>query len=230
MLTPEQAESVREQILEQIDKLPEGQKQGLREQFESATAEQLEAFIKQQTSGEEQSGGTGGECLFCGIGKGSVETIKVYENAFIVAFLDITPAVPGQIMIIPKEHYQFIFQVPDMVLWEMTKAMKTIIPILVNVTKAQGVSIYIAQGPGAGQRIGHVAINLIPRLEGDKAAFIWDRKEAPKEELDKAAREIKLGIDKSIAEEKAKIEQKVRQDVKQSSAPTPPIPEYKRRI
>ena len=230
MLTEEQAESVREQILEQIERLPEEQREGLKEQFENATAEQLEAFVKQQQgqgSGELQGSG---ECLFCGIGKGTVDTIKVYENAFIVAFLDITPAVPGQIMIIPKEHWQFIFQVPDMVLWEMTKAMKIIMPILVNITKAQGVSIYIAQGPGAGQRIGHVAINLIPRMEGDKAAFMWDRKEAPRDELEKVAREIKLGIDKSIAEEKAKIEQKVRQETKPSNAPAAPAPEYMRRI
>jgi len=234
MLTSEQAESVRAQLLEQIEKLPEDQRQELREQVENADAEQLEAFIKQNTqSGEEQSGG---QCLFCGIGKGTVDTIKVYENNFIVAFLDITPAVPGQIMIIPKEHYQFIFQVPDIVLWEMTKAMKAIMPILVNVTKAQGVSIYIAQGPGAGQRIGHVAINMIPRMEGDKAAFMWERKEASREELNSVAKEIKIGIEKTISEEKAQIEQKVRQEKSPgastavSAPPKEQLYEYPRRI
>jgi histidine triad (HIT) family protein len=170
--------------------------------------------MKQQSSGQEG----GGECLFCGIGKGNVETIKVYENNFVVAFLDITPAVPGQTIIIPKEHYQFIFQIPDMILWEMIRVMKMAMPIIVNATKCQGISVYIAQGPAAGQRIGHVAINLIPRFEGDKSAFMWERKEVAKEELDKIAKEIKLGIDKTVSEEKASIEKKVRREAQAKPA------------
>jgi histidine triad (HIT) family protein len=226
MLTPEQAESVREQFLEQIEKLPEEQRAELREQIENATAEQLEAFMKQQSSGQEG----GGECLFCGIGKGNVETIKVYENNFVVAFLDITPAVPGQTIIIPKEHYQFIFQIPDMILWEMIRIMKMAMPVIVNATKCQGISVYIAQGPAAGQRIGHAAINLIPRFEGDKSAFMWERKEVAKDELEKVAKDIKLGIDKTVSEEKASIEKKVRGETRTaaSAAGKIPVPEPER--
>ena len=230
MITPEQAESIRGQILEQIDRLPEGQRNGLKEQFENATAEQLEAYVKQQSQG--------GECLFCGIGKGTVDTLKVYENSDIVAFLDITPAVPGQIIIIPKEHYQFIFQVPDNILWDMIRIMKIIMPVMVNAIKCQGISVYIAQGPAAGQRIGHAAINLIPRLNDDKAVFAWDRKDFARDELEKAMKEIKMGIDKTLSEERAKIEKKIREEMASSKppqakmalgVPKPELPEYPRR-
>jgi len=205
MLTPEQAESVREQLLEQIEKLPEEQKGNLREQVQTANPGQLESFIKQSSGGE--------ECLFCGIGKGTVDTVKVYEDTGIVAFLDITPAAPGQVIIIPKEHYQFIFQVPDMVLWDMARIMKALMPIIVNVTKCQGISVYIAQGPAAGQRVGHVAINLIPRFEKDKAMFVWERKDANKEDLEKSAKEIKHSMEKTFAEERDKIVRKVREEI-----------------
>ena len=220
MITPEQAEIIREQLLKQIEKLPEEQKQGLVEQIESASPEQLESFIKQ-----------GKECLFCEIAKGNVETFKIYEDAGIIAFLDITPAAAGQTMIIPKEHWQFIFQVPDQILWDMTRIMKLLMPIIVNVTKCQGISTYIAQGPAAGQRIGHAAINLIPRFEEDKAVFAWDRKEVPKEQLEKAAKEIRISLEKTFAEEKAKLIQKVKQEtpaVKTASSPEK-LPEYPRR-
>jgi len=222
MLTPEQVESIKQQLREQIEKLPEEQQENFMEQIENASPEQLEAFIKQQ--GQQ---GAAGECLFCGIGKGSVETVKIYEDSVIVAFLDITPSVPGQAIIIPKEHYQFIFQMPDQILWEMVKVMKLITPVIVNVTKAQGISVYIAQGPAAGQRIGHVAINLIPRFEGDKAMFAWERKEAETKELEKAAKEIRTGIEKILAEEKAKVQRKVME----SAAPKKEekLPEYPRR-
>ena len=223
MLTPEQVSSIKQQLREQIEKLPEEQQENFMEQIENATPEQLEAFIKQQGAGT-------GECLFCGIGKGTVETVKVYEDQNVVAFLDITPSVPGQTIIIPKEHYQFIFQMPDQILWEMAKVMKLVTPVIVNVTKAQGISVYIAQGPAAGQRVGHVAINLIPRFEGDKAMFAWERNEIATKELEKAAKEIRIGIEKILAEEKAKVQRKVME----SAAPAAPkkeetLPEYPRR-
>ena len=211
MLTPEQVSSIKQQLREQIEKLPEEQQENFMEQIENASPEQLEAFIKQQGAGT-------GECLFCGIGKGTVETVKVYEDQNVVAFLDITPSVPGQTIIIPKEHYQFIFQMPDQILWEMAKVMKLVTPVIVNVTKAQGISVYIAQGPAAGQRVGHVAINLIPRFEGDKAMFAWERKETATKELEKAAKEIRIGIEKTLAEEKAKVQRKVME----SAAPAAP--------
>lgn len=211
MLTPEQAESVREQILEQIEKLPEEQRGNLKEQVENASPDELESFIKQQPSS--------GECLFCGIGKGSVETIKIYEDSGIVAFLDINPAIPGQVIIIPKEHYQFIFQIPDQILWDITRMIKTLMPIIVNITKCAGVSIYIAQGPAAGQRIAHAAVNLIPRFENDKAVFAWDRKEFPKEEIQRAAREIKISLEKTFADEKAKLIAKIEAEEKASPKP-----------
>jgi len=201
MISPEQAEIIREQLLKQIEKMPEDQKQELTEQVQNASSEQLETFIKQ-----------GSECLFCGIAKGTVETYKLYEDSGIIAFLDITPAAAGQAIIIPKEHHQFIFNIPDQTLWDMTRIMKALMPIIVNVTKCQGLSVYISQGPAAGQRIGHAAINLIPRFENDKAVFAWDRKEVHKDELEKAAKEIKSSLEKTFAEEKAKIISKIQQE------------------
>ena len=104
MLSPEQVEKIKSQLRRQIESFPEKERREYDEFIEHASPEQLENWLKQQ----------GGEqCLFCGIGKGTVDTIKVYEDEMVVAFLDITPSVPGQLIIIPKEHYQFIFQMRD---------------------------------------------------------------------------------------------------------------------
>ena len=214
MLTEEQIKSIKQQLKEQVENLPEEQKEGLIGQIDNATSEQLEVFIKQQGSqssegSESPSESSGEECLFCGIAKGSIDTIKVYEDNFVTAFLDITPSAPGQTIVIPKEHYQFIFQLPDHILWSLIKTVKMLMPLIVNVTKAEGISVYAPQGPEAGQRIGHVAFNLIPRFSGDKAVFAWERKEAPRAELEKIAKEIKKSADKSLEEEKAKIKSRI---------------------
>jgi len=56
---------------------------------------------------------------------------------------------------------------------------------------------------------------------------MWERKEVAKDELDKIAKEIKLGIDKAVSEEKASIEKKVRQETMPaaSAAGKIPVPE-----
>lgn len=199
-LSPEQTEQIRQRFLEQIDRLPEeqaAQKEQLKGQIMNATAEQLEAAIK---------GSGGEECLFCSIAKGEAETIKLYEDNLIIAFLDISPSAAGQAIIIPKEHHQFIFQVPDQALWSIIKMIKVLEPLIVNVTAAKGMSIYISQGNAAGQHFRHLSVNLIPRFEDDKAAFYWERKEIAKHDMEKVANTITEGISKTLKEEKDRIE------------------------
>ncbi len=208
MLTEEQAEQIRAKLLEQVEKLPPEKAKGLKEQILAATPEQLEAYVKpQQVS-----------CLFCGIAQGKVETVKVYEDSNLVAFLDITPLHAGQVIIAPKEHYEFLFQVPDQVIWEIIKIMKVITPIIVNITGAQGVSTYFAQGQAAGQTMDHISFNIIPRIEGDKASFAWERNQVEKSELEDVGRKIMEAIAKSLLEEREALERKVREKVEEEKA------------
>lgn len=222
-LSPEQVEQIRQQFLTQLDKFPEDQREQLRQQIMNASPEQLEAAANPREGKEE-------ECLFCGIAKGTIDTLKVYEDNSVIAFLDITPSIPGQVIVIPKEHQQFIFQLSDQALWNLFKVVKMLEPLIVNVTKAGGMTIVISQGNTAGQHFKHLAINMIPRIEGDKAAFYWPRNEAKKEDLENAARSIKQGADKMILEERARIEKLMREKSAKENKPAEKTPEMKRRI
>lgn len=52
-------------------------------------------------------------CIFCKIAKGEVPCYKVYEDEKFLAFLDINPQSPGHCQIIPKEHYRWVWDVPN---------------------------------------------------------------------------------------------------------------------
>jgi histidine triad (HIT) family protein len=202
MINEEQAVAIKKQLFEQLSKFPEEQVKALRQQLENASPEQLEKFISQQ-EGEEK-------CLFCEITSGNIETVKVFEDQAIFVMMDINPANIGHVMIIPKQHYQFIFQIPDEVLWDMVRTAKMIIPSLVNIVKAKGFNILISQGTAAQQRINHFSLNIIPRFDDDKINLGWERKNLLNEQKDVAK---KLGeIFSKVAEEenakKSKIEAK----------------------
>ena len=201
-LTKDQAEQVRKQLLEQIKKLPKDQAKDLKEQIEEATPEELEEFINAQQKAQ--------KCIFCEIISGRVPSTKVYEDSEIIVLMEIMPASKGHILILPKQHYQFIQEVPEKLLNKIFYFVKTLSPILVKELDAKSLSIYIPQGQLAGQRIQHFVINLIPRYENDNLAFDWEHKKTEEKELEKISEKIRKAslneILKGIKEEQEKIE------------------------
>lgn len=69
------------------------------------------------------------DCLFCKIIEGTIPSTKVYENEHVLAFLDITPAAPTHILIIPKKHIATMNDVSredDLVMAELFAAAREI--------------------------------------------------------------------------------------------------------
>ena len=209
MLSKEDAEKVREQLVSQLEKFPAEQVRGLKEQVLAMSPEQLERFVSSQGKQQQQGNASeSGECLFCQIAENKIGTIKIYEDNNVLAMLDITPANPGHVIIMPKQHYQFVFQLPDMLLWEIAKVVKLIMPALVNAAKAAGVNVIINQGEAAGQRLPHLAVNLIPRFDNDGLKFEWERKQSKKEELAELANQIISRMQKTIKAQEDEIRKK----------------------
>jgi histidine triad (HIT) family protein len=53
------------------------------------------------------------DCVFCKIVAGEIPSIKVYEDEDFLAFLDIHPQSPGHVQVIPKKHYRWVWDVPN---------------------------------------------------------------------------------------------------------------------
>jgi len=53
------------------------------------------------------------DCIFCKIVLGEIPSHKVYEDEHFIAFLDIHPQSPGHVQVIPKEHYRWVWDVPN---------------------------------------------------------------------------------------------------------------------
>ncbi|MEQ1499908.1 MAG: HIT domain-containing protein [Parcubacteria group bacterium] len=52
-------------------------------------------------------------CIFCKIVRGEIPSYKVYEDENFFAFLDINPQSPGHVQVIPKDHYRWVWDVPN---------------------------------------------------------------------------------------------------------------------
>ena len=101
-------------------------------------------------------------CLFCEIIKKRVEASIVYEDSNVLAFLDIYPASIGHTLIIPKEHYENIFETPEKTLAQLIAAVKKISFAVKKAMGVEGVKIIQLNGKVAGQVVMHIHFHVIP--------------------------------------------------------------------
>lgn len=113
-------------------------------------------------------------CIFCKIGKHTIDSNIVYEDDDVIAFLDISQVTKGHTLVIPKQHYDSFLNVPLDVLTKVTRIAQKIALLLVVEHGAKGVNILSNCGEAAGQTIMHFHIHVIPRYvssDGFKIGF-----------------------------------------------------------
>ncbi len=181
MMDEKQLSEIKGKITEQLKGLPEKEAEEWKKRILAMNAQQMEDFLKQSQAKQ--------PCLFCQIACKEIESLTVYESNNIIAVLDIYPASMGHILVMPKQHSEFIFQINRDALGEMINFITEVSPVIATVLKAEGIVIHSAQG--IGQRVPHFAFHVIPRYNDDKLSFGWEGKKTTKEELQKTASLIK---------------------------------------
>jgi histidine triad (HIT) family protein len=132
-----------------------------------------------------------GSCVFCRIAQKQVPASIVYEDEKVMAFLDIRPLNEGHALVIPKEHYENIFDIPRELIEYVHGVTKRIALAVEETTKADGISIIQQNGEAAGQEIFHLHIHVIPRYEGQKLPSFSELAEADREKLSQTAAKIR---------------------------------------
>lgn len=107
------------------------------------------------------------ECIFCKIIKRKIPASIIYEDEDVISFLDIFPVNIGHSLVIPKKHFENIFETPEDILGKMMIASKKIAKAIKEQLKTKGTNIVINNEKAAGQLVFHVHIHVIPRFDGD---------------------------------------------------------------
>ena len=106
-------------------------------------------------------------CVFCH--KEKLVTNIIYEDELVIAFMDMEPINEGHILLIPKEHYLDVDEMPDKVLSHLMIISKKIVSALKEIYKPNGYSIM--QNGGEFNDAGHYHLHIFPRYAGD--GFGW---------------------------------------------------------
>jgi len=120
--------------------------------------------------------------IFAKIINGEIPCNKIYEDDYILAFLDITPLAKGHTLVIPKEAHENIYDIPTQTLKNIMPGLQHVAKAVKKATKAEGISILQRNGKAAGQEVMHIHFHIIPRFNNDTIEE-WHGAQAEKEDL-----------------------------------------------
>lgn len=130
-------------------------------------------------------------CIFCKIVRGEIPCAKLYEDDQVLSFLDINPVNHGHALVMPKKHYETLFDIPEDDLAACMKVVKRVAGAVLRGMGADGLNLLQNNHSAAGQLIHHIHFHLIPRTEGDGFLRSWPAKPYPDGELNRVVARVK---------------------------------------
>jgi histidine triad (HIT) family protein len=106
-------------------------------------------------------------CTFCDIIHGAAEVSVCYEDAAVLAFMDIQPVNPGHILVAPKAHHESLLDLPPALAAELFAVATKLAPIVSAASRADGMNLIVSSGAAAGQDVYHFHIHVVPRRRAD---------------------------------------------------------------
>ena len=135
------------------------------------------------------------DCIFCKIAKGEIPAAKVYESDKFLAFLDISPCNKGHTLIIPKQHYVSLEEMPDEDGNEFGELQLKLAKSIMKATNAEGFNLLLNNGKAAGQEVMHAHLHIQPRFSSDEFVYKWTHGSYEGGEIEKVAERIKKNLE-----------------------------------
>lgn len=122
------------------------------------------------------------DCIFCKIANGEIPSSTLYEDGDFRVFLDLAPASKGHALIVPKEHFDNLYELPDETASKALVLAKKMITKMTKALECDGFNVVQNNNECAGQTVFHFHMHLIPRYNGDEVGITWKQGENTDEE------------------------------------------------
>ena len=134
------------------------------------------------------------DCIFCKIANGEIPSYTVYEDEKFRAILDLSPAVKGHALILPKDHFDDLIGADDATLESILKLAKRIGAAELKALKCDGFNVVQNNGEAAGQTVHHLHMHVIPRYNGGAKIVNWPQLESDPKEQEELTAKIKAEL------------------------------------
>lgn len=117
------------------------------------------------------------DCIFCKLANGVFPSATIYEDDDFRVILDLGPATKGHALILPKEHFDNLYELDDEVAQKIIPLAKKMATKMTDRLGCDGFNILQNNGETAGQTVFHYHMHLIPRYKDENAIIFWDANE-----------------------------------------------------
>ncbi len=127
-------------------------------------------------------------CIFCQIVAGEIAGHVVFEDAISMAFLDTRPLFPGHTLLVPKQHFETLPDLPPELVGPLFQNAQRLTRAVEAAFDAGGT--FVAINNKVSQSVPHLHIHVVPRRPKDGLkGFFWPRQPYPDDAAISAARE-----------------------------------------
>lgn len=123
-------------------------------------------------------------CIFCKIANGDIPSKTIYEDEEFRVILDLGPAARGHALILPKNHYADLYELPEETASHVMLLAKKMAARMKEKLSCDGFNLVQNNGETAGQTVFHFHMHLIPRYRDDEQKIGWNPGEPSSEELE----------------------------------------------
>ncbi|MDE6664230.1 MAG: HIT family protein [Lachnospiraceae bacterium] len=129
-------------------------------------------------------------CIFCKIANGEIPSKTLCEDDEFRVILDLGPAAKGHALILPKDHYANLYELPEETASKVMLLAKKMAVQMTDKLKCDGFNLVQNNGEVAGQTVFHFHMHLIPRYKNDNQIIGWKPGEPSQEELEEIRTQI----------------------------------------
>lgn len=113
-------------------------------------------------------------CPFCQIVAGAASAHIVFEDALSLAFLDNRPLFPGHCLLITKQHFATLYDLPSEMVGPLFINARMLAQTVQGAMQADGT--FVAINTVVSQSVPHFHVHIVPRKRGDGLrGFFWPR-------------------------------------------------------
>ena len=136
------------------------------------------------------------ECPFCKIARHEIPAVVVQEDNDLLAIVDLYPATPGHILVLPKQHVENIYLMPADLGAHIMEAAVTVAKAVKQQLSPDGLNLIQSNELAAGQTIPHFHLHIVPRYKGDPVTLQFGHGNVPGDakKLEQTASLLRLAL------------------------------------
>ena len=104
--------------------------------------------------------------IFCKIINGEIPCKKIFEDELVMVIMDVNPRSPGHVLVIPKKHYQDLFDIDMHTLTHIMEISKKVGELLIEKLDCKGITL--ENNTGIVQEVKHFHLHIIPKYDEKK--------------------------------------------------------------